>query len=137
LICCWESLGSPEGRAPPADGQQHEQAAVTLVAGSRTGAFAPVHQQRAVLVVHPPLPTTAALGYSHFHHGGKTPNGLGYFEAEFVSLRPIQKGSLNASPPAASGAFSREHRRGRKIFSDQTPSSAWFPDCREICKFRA
>ena len=38
------SPGSPEGHGPPADGQLHEQAPVPLVAGSRTGTFAPVHE---------------------------------------------------------------------------------------------
>jgi hypothetical protein len=53
-----------------------------------------VHDQRAIMVVHSPFPTPAALGYSHFHHGGKAPTDVGYFKAEFVSLRSIQKGSL-------------------------------------------
>ena len=67
-IWSWRSLGVPEGRGPPAHGQQHEQVPVALIAGSRTGAFAPAHDRRAIVVVHPPLPTPAAPGYNHFHH---------------------------------------------------------------------
>jgi hypothetical protein len=104
LIRPWEVFGSPNGGGLPADGELHEQAPVTLVAGRRTGTFAPVHDQRPILVAHPPLPTTAAFGYSHFHHGGKTPNVLDYFKAETVSLRSMQKGSLTPN-----------HRRHRTL----------------------
>jgi hypothetical protein len=105
LIDPWISLGSPDGSGLPADGQQQEQAPVTLVAGSRTGTFAPVHDQRPILIAHPPLPTAAALGYSHFHHGGKTPNGPDYFKAETISLRSTQKGSLTPNPRAHRALF--------------------------------
>ena len=69
----------PESRRPPADGQQHEEAPIALVAGTRTGTFATVHEQRAILV-HLPFPTPATLGYGYFHHEGKTPRGAGLFQ---------------------------------------------------------
>jgi hypothetical protein len=65
---------------PATDRQQHEQAPITLVAGSRTATFAPVHDQLAIIVMHPPLPTPAALGYSHFHHARQDTLWSGYLK---------------------------------------------------------
>jgi len=103
LIGCWEGRGSPEGLGPPADGQQHEETPVTLIAGSRTATLAAVHEQRAVVRENPPLPTAAALGYSHFHHVRQDTERRELFKAVPISLRTMAKGSLMASP--------RRHRR--------------------------
>jgi hypothetical protein len=97
LIVCRESRGSPEGLGPSADGQQPEEAPVTLVAGSRTAALAAVHQQRPIIREHPPLPTAAALGYSYFHHVRQDTERRELFKAVPISLRTMAKGSLTAS----------------------------------------
>jgi hypothetical protein len=116
----WANLG-PRLDRPATDRQYHEEGPITLVAGGRTGTFAPVHDQRAILA-HLPFPTPAALGYSHFNHGGKAPNGVGYFKAEPVSLRSIQKGSLKPNHRRHRDAFCES--TDRKILSDKTSSSA-------------
>ncbi|MEH2623763.1 hypothetical protein V1292_001818 [Bradyrhizobium sp. AZCC 1719] len=51
-----------------ADRQQHEKAPITLVPGGRTGAFASAHDHPAILVLHAPFPTPAALGHDHVVH---------------------------------------------------------------------
>ena len=73
----WANL-RPRFDWPATDRQHHEEGPVTLVAGSRTATFTPVHDQRAIVVVHPPLPTPAALGYSHFHHARQDTIRSGY-----------------------------------------------------------
>jgi hypothetical protein len=52
---------------------------------------------------HPPLPTAAALGYSHFHHVRQDTERRELFKAVPISLRTMAKGSLTASH--------RPHRR--------------------------
>src|SRR6476646_3296153 len=123
LIWRLETLGCPEARRPPADGQQQEQAPVALVAGSRAATLAPVHEQRAIVVVHPPLPTAAALGYSHFHHARQDTVQRGLFKAEPISLRTTAKGSLTPRH--------RRHRPlsanllGRKMVNDEKRPCTW------------
>jgi hypothetical protein len=93
-ICRWFATlagtnGLQIGR-PPADRQQHEQSPITLVPGGRTATFSPAHNQAAVMVVHPPFPTPAALDHDYILHGRPNIGGCRSFQGKSVDRHAMR-----------------------------------------------